>query len=117
MAMLMVNGAAVPAPSTMRLTLFDLSSAQERNAAGELVLDRVAVKRRIDLSWARIGSAALASLLAAMNGGFFQASYPDPATGEMRSMTCCCADRTAGVLRMEDGAAVWTNVEMSWTEK
>lgn len=117
MAMLLVNGAAVPAPSAMKIALFDVSSAQERNAAGALVMDRVAVKRRIDLSWARLEGDAFRVLLAAVGNGFFQVSCPDPQTGEMCSMTCCCSERTADILRMENGEAIWTNVEMSWTEK
>ena len=117
MAMLTVNGAAIPAPSEMQVTVFDVNPAQERSAAGELVMDRVAVKRRIDLRWAYLAGSDLAALLSAVGGGFFEAGYPDPVTGEARSMRCCCGDRASGVLRMEDGAPVWTNVEMSWTEK
>jgi len=118
MAMLKINGADMPAPSQMKVTIFDVSSAQERSAAGEIVMDRVAVKRRLDLSWASLRGSELAVILNAVTQEpFFEASYPDPATGDMRSMNCLCGERTTGVLRMEGGAPLWTNVEMTWTEK
>ena len=118
MAMLKIGGADMPAPSSMKIALFDVSSGQERSASGEIIMDRVAVKRKLDLSWAFLSGAELARLLNAVtDSAFFEAAYPDPATGEMRSMICCCGEKTTGVLRMEGGEALWTNVEMTWTEK
>lgn len=118
MAMLKVNGADMPPPSAMKVTIFDVSSAVERNASGNAVVDRVAVKRRLDLKWAHLGADNLQLLLQAIGGnGFFTASYPDPQTGSARTMECYCGDRATGVLRMVDGVPLWTNVEMTWTER
>ncbi|MBQ8508255.1 MAG: hypothetical protein IJ466_12605 [Clostridia bacterium] len=118
MAMLLINGAEMPAPSALKVTLFDVSSPQERSAAGGIVMDRVAVKRRLELSWAFLSGSDLARLLNAVTeAAFFEADYPDPAAGEMRGMTCCCGDRATGILRMEGGEPIWTNVEMTFTEK
>lgn len=118
MAMLKVNGAAAPAPSSMKLTIFDVGASSARNAAGGLVADRVAVKRRLELKWARMEADALRGLLQAMDGGrFFTATYPDPESGALRSMECSCGDRALGVLRMAGGKPVWINVEMTWTER
>lgn len=117
MAMLGLNGVDIPAPSAMKVTVFDVSPVQERNAAGELVMDRLAQKRRLDLSWARLSGSDLAAILNAVGGGFFDVRYPDPATGLDAQICCCCGDRTTGILRMEGGIPVWTDVEMSWTER
>ena len=118
MAMLKINGLAMPAPSAMKVKLFDLSSGAERNAAGETVMDRVAVKRKLELSWSHLREDELAVLLGAVGAeAFFTAEYPDPLGEGMRSAVFCCGDRCAGVLRREGGTPIWTDVEMSWTEK
>ena len=116
MGMLMVNGAAVPAPTALTATVFDVASNVSRNAAGNAVMDLQAVKRKLELSWAHMDGAALATLLEAMNG-FFEVDYPDPQSGEQRRMTCYCSERVAGILRMANGTPVWTDVKMSWTER
>lgn len=116
MAMLTVNGQAVPSPSQMKVAVFEALGGVNRNAAGNAVMDLSAVKRRLELGWAHMSGEALAALLTAMNG-FFEAVYPDPQTGEMRSMTCYCGERTSGVLRMQDGVPLWTDVKMTWTER
>lgn len=116
--MLTVNGWEAPAPASMKVTVFDVTSGAGRNAAGGTVIDRVGVKRRIDLKWARMSGDALAALLQAVSAGrFFDVVYPDPETGAAREMSCSCGERAVGVLRMEGGAPVWTGVEMTWTER
>jgi len=116
MAMLKVNGAAVPAPAALKVTVFDAGAEVSRNAAGNAVMDVRAEKRRLELSWAYMDGEALAGLLNAMHG-FFEAEYPDPQTGAQRRMQCYCSDRAMGILRMADGKPVWTDLKMSWTER
>lgn len=117
MAMLTINSLAMPAPSALKAAVFDVSSGAERNAAGEAVVDRVAAKRRLELTWNHLSGDELAVLLGAVGAeAFFTASYPDP-LGGVRSASFYCGDRVMGVLRMENGEPVWTNVEMTWIEK
>lgn len=118
MSMLTVNGAAMPAPSAMKVEIFDVSSGVSRNAAGGAVVDRMGVKRRLNLKWSHLTGDQLSALLNATAGScFFEVAYPDPVDGGMRSMRCHCGDRAAGMLRMEDGEPIWTDVEMIWTER
>ena len=117
MAVLTVNGAEMPSPSGMRVEIFDVGSSGERSASGRLVVDRVAVKRRLKLKWACLTPAQLGLLLGAVGqGAFFEAGYPDPETGPA-AMTCACSDRTAGVMMIRNDQPVWTNVEMEWIER
>ena len=117
MAVLKINRAEAPAPASMKVALFDVGASGGRNAAGGAVMDRVAVKRRLELKWARLSGTALSNLLQAVGSGFFSASYPDPATGQERTMQCFCGERATGVLRMAGGEPVWVDVEMIWTER
>lgn len=116
MAMLRVNGAAMPAPSAMKVTVFDVSSGERRNAAGSAVMDRIAVKRRLELRWAHLRGEQLSALLQAMDG-FFEVTYPDPQDGAIRSATCFCSERSADMLRMQEGEPLWIEVKMTWTER
>lgn len=116
MAMLIVNGVNMPAPSGMSAVLTDVGANIIRSASGKAVMDRRVAKRRLDLTWAHLSGAELALLLQETQG-FFTVRYPDPMAGTERTMQCCCGEKTTGVLRMQDGAPVWTDVKMSWTER
>ena len=118
MAVLTVNGADMPAPSALKISIFDVSSTADRNASGYVVIDRVGTKRKLEMRWAHLTAEQLSLLLTAVGENvFFTAGYPDPQTGGQRSMICYCGDRATGVLRMEGGMPVWTDVEMNWIER
>lgn len=118
MAMLTINGEDMPSPSSMKVNIFDVSSAADRNAQGDVVIDRVGTKRKLELRWAYLTPSQLQVLLnAAGTDVFFEAGYPDPLSGGMRTMTCYCGDRATGILRMDGGVPLWTDVEMNWIER
>lgn len=116
MAILTIGGKEMPAPSEMSVEMQEIGSTGERSASGRLVADRVAVKRRLKLKWAALAGDAAKALLSAADG-FFTATYPDPATGETRSTTFCATARSMGAMRLNGQNAVWTNVQMEWTER
>lgn len=118
MAVLLVNGFEMPAPSSMKVTVFDVSSTADRNASGNVVIDRVGTKRKIELSWSHLSGSDLSRLLTAVGTDvFFTAEYPDPVTGGMKSIVCYAGDRSTGVLRVIGGEPVWTKIEMNWIER
>lgn len=116
MSVLVVNGAAMATPSELKVELMDVGSDGQRSASGSLVVDRVAVKRRLRLKWPLLGTAEMGALLGAVGGSFFTVTCPDPEQGT-RTMTCRCGERAAGVLRMLGGEPVWTDIEMVWEER
>lgn len=116
MAVLTVNGAAVKSPSALKVSVFEVGSGQQRSASGALVVDCVALKRRLELNWAHMTPGELGELLGAVSGGGFSAEYPDPMLG-VRTADFRCGEAVAGVLRIADGAPVWTDVSMEWLEK
>lgn len=116
MSMLKVNGTAIPAPAGMKVTLFDVGADVSRNAAGNAVMDFCGEKRKLELNWAHMEEAALATLLESI-AGFFEVEYPDPQSGGLRTMVCYCGERTSGILRMVNGSPLWTDVKMVWTER
>ena len=116
MAVLTVNGAAVKSPTSLKVSVFEVGSGEVRSASGSLVSDCVAVKRIVALEWAMMEPAELGALLSAVSGGAFEAEYPDPMEGARKAFFRC-GESVAGVLRMVDGAPVWTEVSMEWTER
>ncbi|MGI6239180.1 MAG: hypothetical protein ACOYI5_06090 [Christensenellales bacterium] len=117
MAIVYIDGAAMPAPSGISVALEDIGDDAGRNALGEKVVDRIAVKRVIELEWAHLTSQQLAVLMTAAAGIFFAARYPDPATGEMRDMQCRAAERRARVHRADGLRPEWAEIYMKWEER
>lgn len=116
MAILNINGWDVPAPTVMNVSLFHAHENTGRSASGSAVIDRSALKRRLELRWAHLSGENLAALLGKISG-FFDVVYPDPLDGQQRSMQCCCSESAGGILRIQDGKPVWTDVKMTWTER
>lgn len=117
MAVLTVNGAAIPAPSEMNVSIFEVGSGDVRSASGNLVADVTAVKRRISLRWAHLTPVELGGLLGQLSAALFEVSYPDPLTAASRTMICRCSESTAGVLKIVGDQPVWTDVRMEWIER
>lgn len=116
MAILTIGEKEMPAPSEMRVEMQEIGANGERSASGRLVADRVAVKRRLKLKWAALDASSMKALLSAADG-FFAATYPDPATGETRSATFCATARSMGAMRLDGQNAVWSDIQMEWTER
>ena len=118
MAMLTVNNRSVPAPSSLSLLIEDVGAGVSRSASGLALTDRVGVKRRLCLKWARMSVGDLAALLSDTHDtAFFTVCYPDPLSGATREASCYCEKREIGLLRMDDDVPLWTNVEMEWAER
>lgn len=115
--MLKINGVDAPSPSALRVAIEDVSAACERSASGDAVRDFTGSRRRLKLRWAHLTGAQLSALLQAVDACFFDATYPDPQAGATATIRCWCGGRSMGVLRVEDGAPIWTDVEMEWIER
>lgn len=117
MAVLTVGGAAIPTPSELKVSIFEVGSGGTRSASGKLVSDVVAVKRRLNLRWAHMTPVELGDLLGAVSGAFFEATYPDPVAAQARAAVFRAGESTVGVLRIQGGEPVWTDVSMEWIER
>lgn len=114
--MIKINGTAIPTPSEFKITIKD-SAAAERSASGMAIMDFSGSKRTLKLKWAHLYGEPLASLLQLVEGNFFAVEFPDPVTGGMATANFWCGGRTAGVLRVDEGIPVWTDIEMEWSEQ
>lgn len=116
--MLWIDGVKMPSPSELNVSLEERGDDSEYNILGERVVDRLAVKRVIELSWAMLSAEEMAQLFgAAADAVFFTAKFPDPITGGQTEAVCRAVARSARLFRMEGGAARWMDVSMKWEER
>lgn len=118
--MIKINGVDLPAtPSSFQVTVIDLddSEATKRTADGTLHRDRIAVKRKIDMSWGPLNWSDTAAILQAVQNEFFQCTYPDPMTGKMETKTFYVGDRVAPFAVSRGSEIYWTGLKLTLTER
>ena len=113
---LYLNSAYVKTPQKLSVGIYDVSSMADRNAAGEILIDRVATKRKIECEWGALTNAEISTILALVTSVFFTVKYPDPQTGAEKTITCYVGDRTAPIYRVS-GTPVWEGLKMNLIEK
>ncbi|MGG7215285.1 DUF6711 family protein, partial [Clostridium nigeriense] len=60
--MININGVQIATPKTYEATVSDLDGESNRNANGELVRDRIAVKRKLNLEWGPLKQSEIQTL-------------------------------------------------------
>lgn len=113
---LYVKDAYVKTPQKLMVGIYDVSSAADRNAAGDILIDRVATKRKIECEWGALTNTEISTLLGKVTDVFFTVKYPDPVTGTEKSITCYVGDRTAPIYR-DSGTPVWEGLRMNLIEQ
>ena len=114
--MLSINGVAIATPKTFEATVSDLDGESNRNANGELIRDRIAVKRKINLEWGPLTQTEIQTLLNAVSSVFFTVTFPDPQSGVI-TKTMYVGDRTAPAYQYIDGEVKWQGLKMNFIEK
>lgn len=114
--MISINGVVISTPKTFEVTVSDLDGESNRNANGELVRDRVAVKRKLNLEWSPLTQSEIQTLLNAVSSVFFTVTFPDPMSG-MITKTMYVGDRTAPAYRYINGQVKWQGLKMNFIEK
>lgn len=120
MKLIKINGvdiSSISLPSEMKVDVADLDGETNRNAKGDLIRDRIAVKRKISLEFPPLSAEEMSQLLNLIQDVFFQVTYPDPLTGGMRTGTFYVGDRTAPALRYRNGQVYWAGLSMNFIER
>jgi hypothetical protein len=118
LAILNVNGTDIPDPSKLEVTVSEiLSKGSARNAAGEMLRDRIAEKVKLTCSWNWLSNSDCAQLLTAIDPVYFSMTYPDPMAGSNLTKTMYAGDRKAPVYWVQNGVPGWRGVAMDFIEK
>ena len=114
--MISINGVQIATPKTYEVTVSDLDGESNRNAKGELIRDRIAVKRKLNLEWGPLTQTEIQTLLNSVSDVFFTVIFPDPMVG-MITKTMYVGDRTAPAYQFVNGEIEWQGLKMNFIEK
>ena len=113
--MIKVNGAEILTPSVYVVGIEDIVKA-ERNLKGTMIIDRIATKRKLELSWNFLTQIQLSALLQAVSSVTFQVEYPDPQAGDMKTGIFYAGSKSAGAIDYKDGAVRWKDAKFNLIE-
>lgn len=116
--MIKINGVDIITPKTYEATVSDLDGETNRNANGDMVRDRIAVKRKLNLEWPPLSQGQIKTLLNAVSSVFFTVTFPDPQLGII-TKTMYVGDRTAPAYFYDEKAkeVKWQGLKMNFIEK
>lgn len=116
--MIKINGVAIATPKTFEVTVSDLDGESERNANGQLIRDRIAIKRKITLEWPPLTQAESSKLLNAVSDVFFAVEFLDPQLGII-SKTMYVGDRTVPAYFYDEKTkeVKWQGLKMNFIER
>ena len=113
---LIINGVTVVTPKSFKVSISDVDGETGRNARGDMVRDRVAVKRKLECEWGLLSQAEMSALLTAVKSEFFTVSYPDPEVGIV-SRTFYVGDRSAPAYSWANNLKPWSGLSMNFIER
>ena len=116
MAIYSIGGVAMPSPQNFAVSLMDLSKAN-RNANGDMILERIATKRKIAISYEYLTGAQLQTILNAITPVFFSVTYTDPLTNASRTGTFYSGDRNTDMLDFTGSQPRYKNCSFDLVEK
>ena len=116
--MLKINGLTIVSPKSFKVDINDLDGESGRNAKGDLIRDRLAVKRKLECEWGPLHNDEISPILKAVQAAFFSVEYPDPMTGTNQTKTFYVGDRSAPAYYKEaNGKVLWQGLTMNLIEK
>jgi len=114
--MIKINGVALPISSDYTVSIMDISKAN-RTAAGTMIIDRIATKRKIELNWKHLSKEELAFVLSKVSDVFFTVEYIDPETNSNKTGTFYCGNRSCGAMDYIDGNIRWKDIRFNLIER
>ena len=115
--MIKINGVVIATPKSFSVDISDLDGESNRNALGDLLRDRIAVKRKLSCEWAALGTTAISTLLKSVQDVYFDVEYPDPMEGQLITKTFYVGDRSAPMYKYDNGNILWEGLKMNFIER
>lgn len=117
MALITINGEAIPTPQVYQVTISDVDSIGERTASGLLVRGRVATKRKISFTYNALTDAQQRFIANKLTDEFFNVVYLDPQTGANATGTFYVGDRQSQAYMYLPSRKVWVNYTFNIIER
>lgn len=114
--MFWIAGVQVAKPAEIKIGRFDLTKSQ-RTASGKMVMEVIATKRRVDVTWKMLPDSDLKQILdlLAAHKPFFMLQYPD--AGGTATMTCYAGDINTSLWHTVNGVRYWQEVSVAFIEQ
>ncbi|MBF0779799.1 MULTISPECIES: DUF6711 family protein [unclassified Granulicatella] len=116
MLKLIINGVTVVTPKTFQVSISDIDGESSRNARGQIIRDRVAIKRKIECEWGMLTQFEIQQILAAVINEFVTVQYPDPQLG-MVTKTFYVEERSSPAYSWNNHLKPWSGLKMSLIER
>lgn len=116
MALIQIAGVDMPAPAELKIGRYDLTKA-ERTASGKMVMEIIATKRRVDVTWKMLKDQDLKLIIDTItaNKPFFSFTYPD--AGGQQTMRCYAGDINTTLWYTVGGIRYWSEVTIAFIEQ
>ncbi|MCJ8008123.1 DUF6711 family protein [Lederbergia wuyishanensis] len=111
-----INGVDMPAPSDLNIGIMDLSKA-ERNSRGTMIIERIATKRKLEVSYNYLSKDQLSQVLNSVSPVFISVKYSDPQTNGIRTGTFYCGDRSVGLIDYRNGVPRYKDIKFDLVER
>lgn len=116
MALVSINGVALPTPTEFQVGIQDISKA-ERNANGKMIIERVATKRKLFLTYSYVTENDAATILKFVAPTFYNVTYVDPQDKTMKSGSFYCGDRNIGMVDYIGGIPRYRDLTFNLIER
>lgn len=115
--MIKINGVVMPTPKEFKVGIEDVDGEAERNARGDLLRDRVAIKRKLECAWGPLSPANISKILKAVKPEFFTCEFPDPEEGTLITKTMYAGPKSSTMYSYIGGQAKWEGLSFNIIEK
>lgn len=115
MALITVNGVAISTPSDLQVGYFDISKA-ERNANGRMIIERIATKKKLFLTYSFLTESQTATLLKAVSPTTYSVTFENPETNSLETGTFYTGDRNLGFVDYHNGVARYQDITFNMIE-
>jgi hypothetical protein len=111
-----IGTSTMPTPSELSVDIMDVSKA-ERNARGDMIIERITTKRKIAIKYNFLTREDMALVLNAVSPVFFDVTYIDPILNAVRTATFYVGDRSVGFLDFLNEVARYKDISFDLIEK
>lgn len=112
-----INGIQIKTPTELKVGVFRITKS-ERTASGKMVMEIIAIKRRLDLRWEIIADTDLRQIMDILESKVFHTvTYPDPQKRENHTITAYVGDINQEVWQKLSGTRYWKNVSIALIEQ
>ena len=111
-----VNGVVMPTPISFTVNISDLDGETNRNANGDLIRDRIATKRKLEIEYQPLDPSEISLILKAISPVFISVEYPDPQEGGVIK-TMYAGDKSSPMYSIINGQPKWSGLKFNLIEK